>query len=100
MEPNFWSDQDSAKHVLKKLSGLEQTVKKLEQLKLECEELLELSRILDPEKDVPEAAEMTERVAMLQKQVEKLELETSDPPFVRLKFISNVSPTHKPPSSH
>lgn len=72
---NFWGDQEKAQGILKKLSDLKDTVKSFDDAQKNVKDFSELHEFAESENDVDSLKEIEEEIPLLQKQVNKLELE-------------------------
>jgi len=71
--PNFWDDTKRARKVSKRLTFLENIIKKFHELKNRYDDLKELAMLAEDDEDMQ--AELQEMVPALKKEVEQIELE-------------------------
>lgn len=75
-EEGFWNDPSSAAEISQKASGLSETVKNWEEIKAECDSLLEMIDSVHPEEDPEGASEFRKMVEDLSKKWRTIEIET------------------------
>lgn len=67
--PDLWSDRDRARVVTKSLADLNETVKKWDEIKKNCDELVELAGMIKAEETPDEAEELRQQSEELSKKV-------------------------------
>ena len=75
-ENDFWNDTDNSSKVLKQINSLKSKVEGFKKLNNELNNLLEMSELLQVEKDEELAKELLKSTYTLEKDIEKLEITT------------------------
>jgi peptide chain release factor 2 len=75
-ENDFWNDTDNSSKVLKQINSLKSKVEGFKKLNNELNNLLEMSELLQVEKDEELAKELLKSTYILEKDIEKLEITT------------------------
>ncbi len=75
-ENDFWNDTDNSSKVLKQINSLKSKVEVFKKLNNELNNLLEMSELLQVEKDEELAKELLKSTYTLEKDIEKLEITT------------------------
>lgn len=75
-ENDFWNDTDNSSKVLKQINSLKSKVEGFKKLNNELNNLLEISELLQVEKDEELAKELLKSTYTLEKDIEKLEITT------------------------
>ena len=75
-ENDFWNDTDNTSKVLKQINSLKSKVEGFKKLNNELNNLLEMSELLQVEKDEELAKELLKSTYTLEKDIEKLEITT------------------------
>lgn len=75
-ENDFWNDTDNSSKVLKQINSLKSKVEGFKKLNNELNNLLEMSELLQVEKDEELAKELLKPTYTLEKDIEKLEITT------------------------
>lgn len=75
-ENDFWNDTDNSSKVLKQINNLKSKVEGFKKLNNELNNLLEMSELLQVEKDEELAKELLKSTYTLEKDIEKLEITT------------------------
>lgn len=76
LESDFWNDQKNSGKVLAKIKNIKAKCSKYEELKEELENLLELTELIEQEESLDDAKEIIKSTKKLEKDINKLELET------------------------
>lgn len=76
LESDFWNDQKNSGRVLAKIKNIKAKCSKYEELKEELENLLELTELVEQEESLDDAKEVIKSTKKLEKDINKLELET------------------------
>ena len=76
LESDFWNDQKNSGKVLAKIKNIKTKCSKYEELKEELENLLELTELIEQEESLDDAKEIIKSTKKLEKDINKLELET------------------------
>ena len=71
-ENDFWNDTDNSSKVLKQINSLKSKVEGFKKLNNELNNLLEMSELLQVEKDEELAKELLKSTYILEKDIEKL----------------------------
>lgn len=75
-ENDFWNDTDNSSKILKQINNLKSKVEGFKKLNNELNNLLEMSELLQVEKDEELAKELLKSTYTLEKDIEKLEITT------------------------
>ena len=75
-EPGFWDDPEVSQQVMKELKGLEDSVKEIEKLYSDYEDMLLLIEMSEEESDEDTTAEIEEELAQFEEKFEELRIGT------------------------
>ena len=75
-EPGFWDDPEASQHVMKELKGLQDSVKEIEKLYSDYEDMLLLIEMSEEEADGDTAEEIEEELSSFEEKFEELRIST------------------------